>query len=297
MASFSAQLRVAGHVFSVLRCSYHTSQSTDGRGRVSTKVRHHPIELLLDVPDHDFLLAWATDPHKRLAADIVFLDPTSGHGIESLSLASAYCVSYHESFASGDTNTGAYHCALTLSDPAGFTVKPGAPSKAFVAPAAGTHGTPVTASTLAPPVPGSPSSDCPPDVTAMLQRQVELMCKPQGVSSKCFDTDSCSLLLQKIAMTEACIEARRTINNQCFKGGNAGHQRAIVERQNGIRRCEAIYLSQCGSKPQPVPVPAPSTSSTPSKQPDDGKYGPTTLAGAALIIFIILTAPFRTAPN
>ena len=97
-------------------------------------------------------------------------------------------------------------------------------------------------------------------------------------------------------MTEACIEARRTINNQCFNGGDPGHQQAILERQNGIRKCEAIYLRQCGSKPQPVPVTAPSTNTSPSNQPDNGKYGPTTLAGAALIIFFILTASLPDSP-
>ena len=297
MPPFSAQLRVAGHVFPIRHCTCRTSQATDGRGRVVTKVQHHVVDLLLDVPDHDFLLAWAADPHKRQPADVVFLDPTSGSATESLHLAAAYCVGYHESFISGDASIGAYRCGLTLSDPNGFTLHAGAPTAAFVAPAAGTHGTPGVASLVPAAVPGSPLSDCSPAVTAMLQKQVELMCKPKGMPSKCFDTDACSLLLQKIAMTEACIEARRTVNNQCFKGGDPGHQQAILERQNGIRKCEAIYLRQCGSKPQPVPAPAPSTDAIPSKQPDDGKYGPTTLAGAALIIFFILTAPFRTAPN
>jgi hypothetical protein len=132
MASFSAQLRVAGHVFPVLRCAYHTSQATDGRGRVVTKVHYHPVELVLDVPDSDVLLAWAADPHKRQAADIVFLDPATGSAIETLHLAAAYCVGYRESFASGDTSTGAYQCHLTLSDPDGFTLLPGGPSMALL---------------------------------------------------------------------------------------------------------------------------------------------------------------------
>lgn len=132
MASFSAQLRVAGHVFPVLRCSYHTSQATDGRGRVATKVRHHPVELLLDVPDSDALLAWAADPHKRQAVEVVFLDPASGSATETLRLDAAYCVGYSESFASGDTGTGAYQCHLTLSDPDGFTLLPGGPSLALL---------------------------------------------------------------------------------------------------------------------------------------------------------------------
>ncbi|MDQ2795544.1 MAG: hypothetical protein M3Y12_16265, partial [Bacteroidota bacterium] len=128
MPAFSAQLRVAGHVLPVLRCAYQTHQVTDGRGRVTAKVRYQPVELLLDVPDHDVLLAWAADPHKRQAADIVFHDPTTGSATETLHLAAAYCVGYSENFAEGDAGTGAYQCHLTLSDPDGFTLLSGGPA-------------------------------------------------------------------------------------------------------------------------------------------------------------------------
>ncbi len=134
MPAFSAQLRVAGHVLPVLRCAYQTHQVTDGRGRVTAKVRYQPVELLLDVPDHDVLLAWAADPHKRQAADIVFHDPTTGSATETLHLAAAYCVGYSENFAEGDAGTGAYQCHLTLSDPDVFTLVPGGstmPQQAF----------------------------------------------------------------------------------------------------------------------------------------------------------------------
>ena len=56
MASFSGQLRVAGHAFPVLHCSCHTSQTTNDRGRVTGKVRCHSVELVLDVPNVDILL-------------------------------------------------------------------------------------------------------------------------------------------------------------------------------------------------------------------------------------------------
>ena len=132
MPAFSAQLHVAGHVLPVLRCVYQTHQATDSRGRVSAKVQYQPVELLLDVPDHDLLLAWAVDPHKRQATDIVFLDPISGSATETLHLEAAYCVGYSENFAEGDAGTGAYQCHLTLSAPNGFTLAPGGPSLAFL---------------------------------------------------------------------------------------------------------------------------------------------------------------------
>ena len=39
MAFFSAELRMAGHEFSVLHCHYGVYQATNQRGQVCTKVR------------------------------------------------------------------------------------------------------------------------------------------------------------------------------------------------------------------------------------------------------------------
>ena len=294
MASFSAQLRVAGHVFPVLHCSYHTSQATNERGRVSAKVRHHPVELVLDVPDSDVLLAWAADPHKRQAADIVFLDPATGSAIETLHLAAAYGVGYRESFAAGDTGTGAYQCHLTLSDPSGFTLLQGGPVGKFTAPIAREHGVP-SASSLVGTTQSGPVSNCSPQVTAKLQMQVQLMCK-MG-KSRCINTDSCPSILGKIAALEACILARETIMNQCFGGGDAGHKKEVNQRKEGIKRCTAIYTRQCGPGLSPVPVRVPSREpSAPPSLPLPTPAAPTTLVGAALLIFYIITSALRPGP-
>ena len=142
MASFSAELHVAGHVFPVLHCAYGVRQATHQRGRVSTKVRYEPVHLTLAVPDGDALLAWAADPQKRQAAAVVFRTANGGSPLETLLLQAAYAVSYHEEFAHGDVNNGAYVCHLVLSDPGGFFIQAGGPAAAFVAPAAREHGVP-----------------------------------------------------------------------------------------------------------------------------------------------------------
>jgi hypothetical protein len=139
MASFSAELRVAGQVFPVRYCQYAATQATEQRGRVNAKVRHNPVSITLDVPESDFLTNWAADSHKQLAVEVVFLEANGGAALETLSLQAAYCVSYEEVFAAGDADTGAYQCSLILSDPTGFTIQAGGPAAAFVAPAAGTH--------------------------------------------------------------------------------------------------------------------------------------------------------------
>ena len=57
MASFSAELRMAGHVYPVSHCRYGVQQATHQRGRVSTKMRREPVHLTLAVPDGDALVA------------------------------------------------------------------------------------------------------------------------------------------------------------------------------------------------------------------------------------------------
>ena len=144
MASFAAELYVAGQSFPVTRCSFGVEQATHQRGRVSTKVRFGPVQLLLSVPEGDLLLAWAADPHKRQAAAVTFLDADSGAAIETLHLPAAYCVHYDEYFDDGTSGggDGAYVCHLALSDPDGWTLTAGGPATAFVAPAAREHGVP-----------------------------------------------------------------------------------------------------------------------------------------------------------
>ncbi|RZK26370.1 MAG: hypothetical protein EOO63_14770 [Hymenobacter sp.] len=158
MASFSAELHVAGHVFPVTHCVFDVTQATQLRGRVSAKVRYGPVQLVLDVPDGDVLPAWAADPHKRQATAIVFLDATGGQPLETLRLPAAYCVAYHEQFVSGDAQGGAYQCTLTLSDPTGWTLAPGGPASAFVTPTARDHGAPLAAAAAAVPTGGVTAS-------------------------------------------------------------------------------------------------------------------------------------------
>jgi hypothetical protein len=94
MASFSAELHVAGHVFPVTHCLFDVTQATQLRVRVSAKVRYGPVQLVLDVPYGDVLLAWAADPYKRQATAVVFLNATGGQPFETLRLPAAYCVAY-----------------------------------------------------------------------------------------------------------------------------------------------------------------------------------------------------------
>ena len=106
--------------------------------------------------------------------------------LETLLLKAACCSGYHEAFAAGDVENGAYVCHLVLSDPDGFTIQAGEPGGAFVAPMAREHGVPGVAPLASPPTSGI-ASDCTESVRQNLQNQVRKNCK-NGKQS-CLITD------------------------------------------------------------------------------------------------------------
>jgi hypothetical protein len=126
MASFYAELQVEGNSYRVVHCSYACHQATDARGRVQAKVRYAPLELVLDVPTDDSLLAWAHTPHKPLAGQVVFYDISRQTAHETIAFAAGECVQYAEEFASSATGDGAYVCQLTITAPS-FELRAGGP--------------------------------------------------------------------------------------------------------------------------------------------------------------------------
>ena len=140
MASFYAELQVAGTTYPVRSCAYEFTQSTNERGRVAAKVRHGLVRLTLDVPDGDELLSWAAAPFRPLAGRVIFRSAQGGAALETLSWEDGQCVGYQEEFLSGSVHEGAYVCHLTIAAPK-LTMAPGGPAS-YVSPAAGEHGSP-----------------------------------------------------------------------------------------------------------------------------------------------------------
>lgn len=133
MASFFAELHLAGNRYRVVHCHYGASQSTDARGRVNAKVRHDLLHLTVDVPDDDELLHWAATIHKPLSGEVVFYNPTQLVALETIAFAAGECVGYQEVFESGAGGDGAYVCQLTIAAPAFELRAGGAPPAAPVA--------------------------------------------------------------------------------------------------------------------------------------------------------------------
>jgi hypothetical protein len=115
MASFRCILSLDDHSFPVVHCTYKFSQATSERGRVSAKVRSGLITLHLDVPDGDYLLAWAADPHKKLSGILTFQQTNLPIAREVLAFEDGFCVSYEEIFVAGSSVLGAYQCVLHIS--------------------------------------------------------------------------------------------------------------------------------------------------------------------------------------
>lgn len=160
MASFHAELRLAGTSYRVVRCHHACHQPTDARGRVNAKVRHDLLHLALDVPDSDALLAWAADPFKALAGEVVFYDATWLVAHETIAFAAGQCVGYHESFASGAGRDGAYVCQLSIAAPA-FELRSGGPAALAAVIAAVAHASTTVAAAL-PLVHTAPTAPTPP---------------------------------------------------------------------------------------------------------------------------------------
>lgn len=115
MASFSARLRVDGQTYPVVLCSYSFSQAMRGRGRVTEKVRHGLLEIVLDVPAGDQLLAWAATAHHPLDGHVSFYKENEFMAHETVVFTGGECVGYQELFEAGAALIGSYRCSLTIA--------------------------------------------------------------------------------------------------------------------------------------------------------------------------------------
>ncbi|MCI4679030.1 hypothetical protein K9U33_10260 [Rhodoblastus acidophilus] len=88
----------------------------------------------------------------------------------------------------------------------------------------------------------SNNSDCNDDYRQSLQNQVNALCKP--LPPRCRSSDSCASMKQRIAAFTACGDARKKINDACYKGGDNGHQQAYTTARQEAAICEGM-LATC----------------------------------------------------
>ena len=87
-----------------------------------------------------------------------------------------------------------------------------------------------------------PRGDCGEDQHRDLQNRVENAC---GSATRCIGGDNASALNIKIGAHSQCIDARKRINNTCFRGGNPTHVQSVNERLGAIANCNSL-LTQLG---------------------------------------------------
>jgi hypothetical protein len=140
MSSYSAKLEVDGQQYPVVLCSYSFTQATGARGRVTERVRHGLLELVLDVPAGDQLLQWAATPHYPLDGHVSFYQASDFMARETVSFTAGECVSYQEIFEAGADLIGSYRCTLTIAA-AQLVLTAGGPAGSALGAAAGVGNT------------------------------------------------------------------------------------------------------------------------------------------------------------
>jgi hypothetical protein len=144
-----------------------------------------------------------------------------------------------------------------------------------------------------------PPGNCLQGIHDGMQRAVKAWCDhPSGRT--CTAGEPCGRLLQKIRRNQLCARNRRTINQTCYAGGDAGHQIAERDARRAQANCMAIFRDTCTPRPVPVPVPAPEPERQPARQVDRGfldrMAAITGLTGTALIVYLIISEGSRLFP-
>lgn len=91
------------------------------------------------------------------------------------------------------------------------------------------------------------SGTCTKEEHYQLQQVVNTACSP-AIIRACKKGQDCDLLRENLRKFEACIKARREINDKCFGGGDSGHNEAITIMTNGAENCKTIIKQDCGGR-------------------------------------------------
>jgi hypothetical protein len=98
---------------------------------------------------------------------------------------------------------------------------------------------------LPPPQPKKPEGDCTKARHAELQAEVDKNCQPPTGATKCKYAQRgeipCEYYKDMVKKFAECWEARKTINNECYGGGDDGHKEQAENARKGAERCQKIY--------------------------------------------------------
>lgn len=78
--------------------------------------------------------------------------------------------------------------------------------------------------------------NCEPDRHSFLQSQVNTTCKNAG-QRRCTNTNVCETLAAKLQQAAECIAAREKVNDECYGGGDDGHNKAVTQEKELHSNC------------------------------------------------------------
>ncbi len=84
-----------------------------------------------------------------------------------------------------------------------------------------------------------PPGDCTPYRHTFLQRKVGQYCKRNRACEP--GMRGCNNLSQRIKLNVQCVNARRIVNQECFRGGNAGHLKAERDAARAANTCRQMW--------------------------------------------------------
>lgn len=102
--SFKSKLKVGGHEYNVLNCSYELHQETDATGRPSSITRGGKIKLTVESTADTSLSDWMFNNFERRDGSIVFLKRDTEATAKELKFQEGYMVKYNENFDSTGKN-------------------------------------------------------------------------------------------------------------------------------------------------------------------------------------------------
>lgn len=88
-----------------------------------------------------------------------------------------------------------------------------------------------------------PPGDCSKDVFRELNQAVGIACKSQPM--RCDEDMDCPTLLARWDQFGRCIEARKTLADRCFRGGDSEHKAKLADYVRGQGRCLELITRKC----------------------------------------------------
>lgn len=88
-----------------------------------------------------------------------------------------------------------------------------------------------------------PPGDCSKEVFRELNQAVGVACKSQPM--RCDEDMDCPTLLARWDQFGRCIQARKTLMDRCFRGGDSAHKSKLADYVAGQARCLELIVKKC----------------------------------------------------